>query len=101
MASEESAYLPFLDPADRVSAFLHSTLVQFSLARDVARLIADTLCTQFPGAAYLVFRIDEEHDREHELFPDSIRDANGAVLNDFESAVLPPLSRRDPLRRGW
>ncbi|MEU5476681.1 hypothetical protein [Streptomyces mirabilis] len=74
---------------------------QRTAARGIARLVADTLRTQFPQAAYLVLFIDDEHDLATDLFPNSIRDANGRTLNDFSSSLLPPLPADSPLLALW
>ncbi|MGW0334297.1 hypothetical protein ACWD0J_20920 [Streptomyces sp. NPDC003011] len=70
-------------------------------ARGVARLVADTLRVQFPQAAYLVLFIDDDRDMATDLFPDSLRDAEGQILNDFDSPKLPPLPEDSPLRPLW
>ncbi|WP_431921440.1 hypothetical protein [Nonomuraea jabiensis] len=73
-------------------AWQHSLTGLYGLGHQMARLIADTLRLQFPDAAYLVLFIDEEmEDRDYELFPHSIRDANGEIIYDFSDACLPPI----------
>ncbi len=74
---------------------------QRTAARSIARLVADTLRTQFPQAAYLVLSIDYDRDLATDLFPASLRDANGQILNDFANSELPPLPDGSPLRSLW
>jgi hypothetical protein len=74
---------------------------QRTAARGIARLVADTLRTQFPEAAYFVLFIDDERDLATDLFPASIRDANGRTLNDLSSDKLPSLPADSPLLALW
>ncbi|MFD7015201.1 hypothetical protein [Streptomyces sp. NPDC059928] len=78
-----------------------SAAAQRAAARGVARLIADTLRHQFPGAAYLVLTSDPEHERAAQLFPHSIRDETGAALYDFEDHLMPPVEHGTPLSAAW
>lgn len=78
-----------------------SAAAQRTAARGVARLIADTLRAQLPGAAYLVLTSDPEHERATCLFPHSVRDEAGAVLYDFEDHLLPPVEHGTPLSAAW
>ncbi|MEU9837466.1 hypothetical protein AB0D67_38525 [Streptosporangium sp. NPDC048047] len=90
-------------PADLVAAWERATKAHYARAGQLARLIADTLRTQYPGAAYLVLAIGEdETDRDIELFLHSVRDADGAIIEDFEhSGALPPIDPDSFLRRAW
>ncbi|MFD8565153.1 hypothetical protein ACFV1N_48485 [Streptosporangium canum] len=90
-------------PADLVAAWERATKAHYVVAGKLARLIADTIRTQYPSAAYLALEIgDDETDRDMELFLNSIRDADGAIINDFEqSDALPPIDPDNPLRRAW
>jgi hypothetical protein len=95
---------PQADPAcaTDIASWSRTVHAQRAAARDVARLVADTLRGQFPQAAYLVLWIDPERDLATDLFPSSIRDAEGQILTDFmEAAPLPPLPAKDPLRALW
>ncbi|MGW2657035.1 hypothetical protein ACWC1D_25685 [Streptomyces sp. NPDC001478] len=84
-----------------VASWTETIRAQRAAARDVARLVADTLRAQFLGAAYLVLCIDHYRELDTDLFPASIRDAEGTILTDFESAELPPLPAGDELRALW
>ncbi|MFJ5927969.1 hypothetical protein ACIQF6_35780 [Kitasatospora sp. NPDC092948] len=80
-----------------------ATQTQRELARDVARLIADTLSAMFPGAAYLTMMIDEDADRDWELGLDTVRDGSGAPLLVFDDdSDLPELGpEHEELGRRW
>ncbi|QDN54056.1 hypothetical protein [Streptomyces sp. S1D4-20] len=94
---------PQTDPARAadLASWTQTLRAQRAAAQDVARLVADTLRVQFPQAAYFVLKIDYDRDLATDLFPDSIRDAEGQILTDFESARLPLLPATDPLRALW
>ncbi|MEU8952025.1 hypothetical protein [Streptomyces sp. NPDC048489] len=65
----------------------------------MARLIADTLTTQFGDAAYLILEDDEHGDA---LWLHSILDAGGRTLFSFNDAdMLPTLTGDSPLRAAW
>ncbi|MGW3308156.1 hypothetical protein ACWDG9_16400 [Streptomyces sp. NPDC001073] len=74
---------------------------QRTAARSIARLVADTLRTQFPQAAYLVLHIDDDRDLATDLFPHSLRNADGHTGYDFDSAHLPSLPDDSPLLPLW
>ncbi|MFI6884000.1 hypothetical protein [Streptosporangium canum] len=95
--------LDTFDPADLVAEWERSTKAHYTAAGKLARLIADTLRTQYPSAAYLVLEVgDDETDRDMELFLNRIRDADGAIIKDFEhSDALPPIDPDNPLRHAW
>ncbi|GAA4981405.1 hypothetical protein [Kitasatospora paranensis] len=84
-----------------IPAWLATVDAQRSLARLVARTIADTLTTQFPGAAYLTLMIQEETPRDWQLFPENVRNATGDVLFDFEGAMPPLGPEHAELRAQW
>lgn len=85
---------------DRVARWESAVTKLYNAAQDVARLIANTIRAQFDGAAFLVLNIDEDMgERDIELFPEDIRDADGVILYDFESAVLPAVNAE--LSRKW
>lgn len=92
---------PQAAPAADIASWNQALRAQRAAAQDVARLVADTLRAQFPQAAYFVLEIDYDRDPATDLFPDSIRDAQGQILTDFESPRLPPLPATDPLRARW
>ncbi|MFI7049063.1 hypothetical protein [Streptosporangium sandarakinum] len=89
-------------PADLVAAWEEATKIHYTRAGELARLIADTLRTQYPSAAYLVLAIDDdETDRDIELFLHSIRDADGTIIEDFEHSGALPIDPDSSLRRAW
>ncbi|MEV6048707.1 hypothetical protein [Streptomyces xanthochromogenes] len=88
-------------PYTTITEWQEAAAAQRAAARGVARLIADTLRRQFPGAAYLVLYLAPEHDRATRLFPHSIRDVTGATLHDFEDHLMPPVGHGTPLRAAW
>jgi len=69
--------------------------------RAAARLIADTLRAQFPGAAYLVLSIDPESRISSDLFPESVRDARGKILTDFDDHRLLPVPADSAVSAAW
>ncbi|MFJ1757597.1 hypothetical protein [Kitasatospora sp. NPDC088134] len=98
--------LPTTDPVEThsaLAAWRAVTLAQRELARDIARLIADTLAAMFPGAAYLTMTIDDDADPDCELFPDTVRDGSGTVLLAFDDDTdLPELGpEHEELDRRW
>ncbi|MFF3786395.1 hypothetical protein [Streptomyces sp. NPDC001933] len=68
--------------------------------RSMARLIADTLTTQYPTAAYLVLEEDDDSDI---LGLHSILDADGRLLYALgdDHACFPNLPPHSPLAQAW
>ncbi|WP_331721561.1 hypothetical protein [Streptomyces sp. NBC_00212] len=93
--------MPSVSPYVTIEEWEASAAAQRAAARGVARLIADTLRHQFPGAAYLVLTSDPEHEPAAQLFPHSIRDETGAALYDFEDHLMPPVEHGTPLSAAW
>jgi hypothetical protein len=91
---------PAAGPGD-ITSWTQTLQSQRAAARGIARLIADTLRTQYPQAAYLVLYIDDDRDLATDLFPASLRDADGHTGNDFDDSQLPPLPDDSPLRPLW
>ncbi|MFD7551518.1 hypothetical protein [Streptomyces sp. NPDC059816] len=87
-------------PAD-LASWTMMLRAQRGAAQEIARLVADTVLVHFPEAAYFVLWIDYDGDLATDLFPESVRDAQGQILTDFDSSRLPSLPATDPLRARW
>ncbi|WP_329155766.1 hypothetical protein OIU91_41135 (plasmid) [Streptomyces sp. NBC_01456] len=74
-------------------------------AQGLALLIADTLRAQIPGAAYLVFHINDSYEAEtgRDLELHSVRGTDGRVLHGFRDDSLPGLGldRHRELVHAW
>lgn len=73
-------------------------------AQGLALLIADTLRAQIPGAAYLVFHVDDSYDAEtgRDLELHSVRAADGTVLHTFHDLLpVPDAGRHREIARAW
>ncbi len=90
-------------PTAPFTAWLAAAEAQRKQARRVARLVADTLAVQFPGAAYLTLYVEDENPRDWHLLLQDVRDGVGAVLFDFRvGAQMPDLGpEHDELRSSW
>ncbi|MFD9824288.1 hypothetical protein [Streptomyces violascens] len=94
--------MPEPTPYTSLGAWMDAVRMQRAAAQDVARLLADTLRQQFPGAAYLTLHLDPERDALTRLSPDTVRDATGHVLHDFEfNHRLPPVEAGSQLDAAW
>jgi hypothetical protein len=88
-------------PLGAVDAWRQAAEAQRRAARDVGRTIADTLSVQFPGAAYLTLKVQEDTPRDWELFPETVRDPAGHVLFDFATDLPPLPPEHGELRKQW
>ncbi|MFI0742492.1 hypothetical protein ACH4PU_31110 [Streptomyces sp. NPDC021100] len=73
------------------------TATSYTTAHGLARLVGDTLRTQYPQAAYLVISRDDRR----LAHIDSVRDLQGTVLCDFPGDRIPAELPPGPLHAAW
>lgn len=87
--------------ADPLAAHLAALRHLHHTRKRLARLMADTLTTQAPHAAYLVLGSADSSQDPDMLTADLLCDRDGTTIHTFAAAPLPGLPLGHPLRRIW